>query len=397
MILERLGWPRSRQTLLAATVCNVVAVLPVFLLGALAVLIRRDLGFSEAQLGAAVSVFFAVSAAGSTAGGWVSQRIGADRAMAIVVLGSGVALLGIAAATLSYAHLLAWLVLAGAANALCQPSTNLALVGAIRPGRHGLALGIKQSAIPCATLLGGLAVPAIGLTVGWRWAFASAALTAVLFLAVAPRRGTAAAVRGRGSPALESRLGGLVILAVAAGAGFLAVSSLGAFYVESAVADGVAEGVAGGWFAVGGLVGMTGRIGWGWFADRRQRGHFPLVALLIVLGAVGLALLGFSASAGLRALATVLAFGAGWSWMGVFHLGVVRRNPAAPAVATGVIQTGAFVGGVIGPLGFGLMVEHVSHRAAWSAAAVALVAAAVLVVVGRHLTRTGVVPAGSSG
>lgn len=386
---------RSRRTLLAATVCNVVAVLPVFLLGALAVLIRRDLGFSETQLGAAVSVFFAVSAAGSTTGGWVSQRIGAHRAMAIVAVGSGVALLGVAALARSYAQLLAWLVLAGAANALCQPATNLALVGAIRPGRHGLALGIKQSAIPCATLIGGLAVPLIGLTVGWRWAFASAALVAVLFMVVAPRHAPAAEARGSGSPALESRLVGMVVLALAAGTGFLAVSALGAFYVESAVANGVAEGVAGAWFAVGGLVGMTGRVGWGWFADRRQRGHFPLVALLIVLGAVGLALLGLSTTVALRALATVLAFGAGWSWMGVFHLGVVRRNPAAPAVATGVIQTGAFVGGVIGPLGFGLLVEHVSHRAAWWAAAAVLVVAAALVVAGRHLTRPGLLPAGA--
>src|SRR5690606_19508698 len=50
--------------------------------------------------------------------------------------------------------------------------------------RQGIAFGIKQSAIPLATLLGGIAVPAITLSVGWRWTYVAGATFAVLAAAL---------------------------------------------------------------------------------------------------------------------------------------------------------------------------------------------------------------------
>ena len=38
---------------------------------------------------------------------------------------------------------------------------------------------MKQAAVPVAGIVAGLAVPAVGLTVGWRWAYAGIGLGVV--------------------------------------------------------------------------------------------------------------------------------------------------------------------------------------------------------------------------
>jgi 4-diphosphocytidyl-2-C-methyl-D-erythritol kinase len=50
----------------------------------------------------------------------------------------------------------------------------------VEVARRATAFAVKQSAIPAAMLLGGLAVPALALTVGWRWAFAGGAVAVEL-------------------------------------------------------------------------------------------------------------------------------------------------------------------------------------------------------------------------
>ena len=60
----------------------------------------------------------------------------------------------------SFAWLVASLAVAGLCNAGCQTAVNLALARAGLP-RLGLAIAIKQSGMPAAAMLSGLAVPAI--------------------------------------------------------------------------------------------------------------------------------------------------------------------------------------------------------------------------------------------
>jgi dipeptide/tripeptide permease len=64
---------------------------------------------------------------------------------------------------------------------------------------------------------------------------------------------------------------------------------------------------------------------------------------------------------------------------------VVRLNPAAPAAASAIVQTGVYAGGFVGPITFGFVAARTSFETAWTAAAVTMVAAALLVVLGRRL------------
>ena len=115
---------------------------------------------------------------------------------------------------------------------------------------------------------------------------------------------------------------------------------------------------------------------------------------MLAVGAV--ALLGF----GLRMpwaqwLALPGAYGIGWAWPGVFNLAVVRARPDEPGRATGVSQTGIYVGTTLGPLIFGPVSESLGYPLTWSTAAVlALISAAGMLAARRNLERPR--PSGSS-
>lgn len=346
--------------------------------------------------------------AGRLAEGWGARRT----TLAGAAL-SGAALCAVALLVRSWVPLLGVLVVAGVGNALAQIGSNLALAEHVPRARQGLAFGVKQAAIPTATMLGGLAVPLLGLTVGWRWAFAAGALGAPLYAVVvgsdglartpptpalrspAPRNPLAANSTSR-RPDTDTDTRSLVVLACGVGLGAAAANSFGAFLVESAVAGGIAPGPAGLIFALGSVLGIAARLLAGWSADRREGGHLPVVAAQQVSGSVGLGLLagaglvdGDGAVTALVVLGTLLGFGLGWSWPGLFNFAVVRLNRGAPAAATSITQSGIFAGGALGPLAFGATVEATSYTVAWTGAAVALVLAAGLVLLGRRLVLAG--------
>ena len=376
--------PAGVGRVVVATVSStVIASLPVFLLGGLAVLVQEDLSFGPVGLGLAVTTFFAVAAVASVPAGRTAARFGSARTMALAGGLSAAALVAMASAP-SYPALLIALGLAGAANATAQISSNQALAQLVPPKRQGFAFGIKQSAVPASTLLAGLALPLLGVTVGWRATMLVAAVLALVLLVSARLPPTAAPVAGDRPRASSSRGRVLALLAVAAALGAGAANSLGAFLVASTVALDWTPASAGLLLSFGSAVGVVMRLTIGWLADRRDGGHLLAVAGMLASGAVALGLLA-TGSTRLLPVATALAFGLGWSWPGLLTYAVVRLDPDAPAAATGITQSGVFVGGAVGPLAFGVIVHGTSYQVAWSLAAGALVAAALLVCLARRV------------
>ncbi len=380
------GW----RDLAGALAASTVVTLPVFLVGSLAVEIRQNLHFNAATLGVIVACYYATAATASVPLGHLAERVGGVRVMRVAPLVSGAALLVIAAVVGSWPALIVTLVVAGLASSAVQPAANLFLSRRIDARHQGLAFGIKQSAIPLASLLGGLAVPLIALTVGWRWAFAGAALLAVAACAVVPRPRQSlarrrAAARGRVGP---EPIAPLAMLAAGFGLALMACTSLGTFLVTSGVAAGIGRGAAGLVAALASVLCLAARVAVGARADRRGGRHLVDVAVLLGLGAVGLLLLAVGSGDRLAwafVPGAALAYAAGWGWNGLFNFAVVRSHPIAPARATGITQAGGRLGGMVGPLCFGLVAVHARFPAAWSLAAAEAVAGAGLILVGRRL------------
>ena len=352
--------------------------------------LRDDLGFGESGLGLAVGAFFLAAAGSSAVLGRTAERLGPRTSMRVSAACSASALLGVAVGARSFGWLLVLLAFGGVANALAQPAANLFIARTVPAARLGMAFAVKQSGIPAATLLGGLAVPTIALTVGWRWAFVAGALLPIVGGLTIPSVDDGG---GRSGPSSSDRavrvrvpMRPLVVLGFGIGFGAAAAGTLGAFLVNAAVDAGIAEGPAGLLVSGGSAVGIAMRLLAGRRADRREGGHLRVVSLMLVAGSVAYVLYA-TEQPWLLVLATPLAFGAGWGWPGLFNLAIVRAHPSAPGAASGVTQTGTYVGAVAGPVVFGVVVERSSYRAAWLLAAAFALAGAATIAAGRSLIR----------
>lgn len=373
----------------AAVAVSVAASLAVFLVGALAVQLRQSLHFGPAALGVAVSLYYVGAAVGSVPFARLSEAIGGGRVMRLASLAAGL-LLGLLAVVLhSWGELCVLLLAAGLVSSSMAPATNLFLARRADPSHQGAAFGLKQAAIPASALLGGLAVPALALTVGWRWAFASGAVLAGAAAASVPRsHSTLAQHRARAVAADRGPLLPLVVLAIGFGFGVFAASGLSAFAATSAVEAGASHADAGLLVALGGAVAVGARIVSGILADRRGGRHLPVVAGMLVAGGGGYALLALAVAARselLFAIGLAAAFGAGWGWNGLFNFAIIRTHPLAPARATAITQVGGRLAGAVGPLSFGLIVAHGSYSTAWGLDGAMLVAAAAVILFGRRL------------
>ena len=360
------------------------AVLPVFLTGALAVQIKKDLSFTPSLLGAAVAVFFLFAALSSFISGQWSHRVNGARVIRQCMIASSAVLVGIGTVARNYGIFVVLLAIGGIVNATLQPHINLFVTHAIPRRRQGFAFGVKQAAVPLATFLAGLAVPVLALTVGWRYAYLAAAPLGVLFYFLVPKSILPADAENASVSSDRPSAAPIVMLAIGMGLGTGAANSFGAFVVSFAVHSGWKPGLAGLLIVFGSIVGVVTRIGHGLWADKRYGKHFLVAAWSVAIGGVGYLMFAIG-NGWLIVPATVIGYGAGWGWNGLFIFGVVRNFTKYAGYATGTVQAGAYIGSVLGPLAFGFTVEQAGYRLAWGLAGLSGFLAAFAVGLARRL------------
>jgi len=371
--------------LVIAILGTATTTFPLFLTGALAVVIRRHLNMSATELGVLVASFALAGAVMAVAIGPRIESIGAVELMRIAAVLAVCALVAVAVLARSFVTFEVPLVLAGLANGTMQPAANAYLSDMVDPGKQGRAYGVKQAAIPIGTLLAGLSVPWVGLTIGWQYAYLFAAvvgLGVLVLLLRAERRHLEDRVRGRTRVVLAP----LVWLSIGAGLGAGAANALGAFFVSSAVHAGLGPGMAGYVAALGSAANLVTRLSFGVRADRRGGNHLRVVVASLGVGVVGYLGLALGGTA-ISVLAAVAAYAGGWGWNGLFLYAIAHSHPDAPGHATALTQAGTFAGTVAGPFAFGLVVDHAGFRVAWVVAAGLAALAMVAMLIGRALLR----------
>lgn len=373
--------------MLASVLTTVSSVYPAFLAGALGPELRDALEMTERFFGFVIGAFFFGSALGSTALGRLGERLSARRMITVSLLTTAIMTAVIASTVRSGPALIAALAIAGLANSSGQTAANKLLSQSIDPRRLGFAMAVKQSGMPSASLLGGLAVPVIALTVGWQWAYAFASLLALVSLRVVLRfaphdgptpsspnnsRGSSHTPNASPNPSTGAGVAGtlvsdrrtLILAAMSAGFASAAAGTLGNWMTSSAVDAGWSTGAAGLLLSLGAISGITVRMVLGTLADRSARLPMRTASISLAIGILG-ALLLAPRLQWTHAIAVVVAFGAGWGWPALFNYAVVRTNPLAASAATGITQTGVYVGVFSGPIAFGFVVENYSYQAAW--------------------------------
>ncbi|WP_198587151.1 MFS transporter [Glycomyces xiaoerkulensis] len=378
--------PNASSTIATALSVNVAAVMPVFLFGGLAVQIAAELGMRPGTIGLVSGLYFAVAGLTAVPSGRLVERFGAPAMARLGVALAAGSMLAIAAFAQHTAVLIALMIVSAPANGLGQLSSNTVLSN-WAPGRHkGLLFGAKQASVPLCTMLAGLSVPAIALTLGWRWAFVAGGAVALLSLIPLNGLGRPERPAGNGDGRVFDRRLLMFALATCLSAG--AATPLGTFLTTYAVDIGASESFAGLNLTVGGLAGVLARTAVGAIADRRGGGEFGLIVVMLLGGAIGISTL-MIGQPWLLPLGTAAGFALGWAWPGLMNFAVTKRYPDAPAAATSITQTGVYLGGAVGPIAFGLLVDHGGWTAGWTASVAAMTFAAVFIVAGgrpRHRT-----------
>ena len=373
-----------------AALSTISVVFPGLAAGSLAVQASDDFGVSEGSYGWALGTFFLAAALTSVAGGRLVQVIGPRRQLSYGLVATGLVQLVIAFLVPSFGWMLAALAFAGVVNSGVQTAVNLALSQADLP-RLGLAVATKQSAMPAAAMLGGIAVPALALTLGWRWAYAMGALVALVAFGcvrvfIVDRPITAA----RSISVVESTSRALAAATVVSMLLAFSSGAINAWTVSSGVDAGLSEGAAGLTLSLAAGMGILFRLVAGSRVDASMRPPFLMAAQLYVIGIAGFLLLSLRV-APIHAAATVLAFAGGWIWPVFTNFAIVNANPRSAGAATGMTQMGVYVGVFSAPVITGQIIDRWGYQTMWLVVAgIAVCAATLAIAVSPSFPRTTV-------
>jgi predicted MFS family arabinose efflux permease len=385
--------PGTYPRITVALAVAAIGVLPPFLIGASAIQVSDSLAIGHAQIGIAAAAAFATAGVVSRAAGRWVQRTGGGRALVLAALLSAASLTVIATSP-SFPVLVTGLCLSGLGNAVAQPAANLLISRLVSLRRLGVAIGVKQSSIPLATLACGVVVPIVVFPLGWRATFAIFAVvtvgiaSAAMVLSVSDRTVPVRLGTPAGEHSSNSRRS-LALLAVAACIGSSASGAMGVFFVGAGVDSGLSGSQASILLSGCSVMGLGIRIALGWAADAFPRlNSFAVMAALLAVGSIGYLLLAQGVALAFVA-GGIVAYGAGWTWAGLAHLTAIRESVDGAAAATGVLQIGISLGGAIGPLSLGYVVEAFSYSTAWWVSVVAALLASSVILLAWSFGRTG--------
>ena len=340
-------------------------------LPAIAPAIRRDFGLTLTQTGVVLAASFFGSVPTLLLWGIVADLIGERLVMAVGLSAAAAALVWAGYAS-SFAMLVAALAVAGGVAAGVNSATGRAVMAWFAHDERGLALGIRQMAVPLGGALGAVALPLLESHVSLRAAFIALACASIVGAVVA-------FVLIRVEPTddhsvLAHPLRDPRIWLICVGSMFFVttqLSLLGFFVLFLHDHRNISTAVAAAALAVTQVLGGISRIALGRWSD-----HIGMrIALLRWVGlgiaisvALATALLDAPAWVVVPALITAATFGLSWNGLS-FTATAETAGRARSGAAIGLQQTFLAVGGLVAPIGFAAVVHHTSWRLAFALAA----------------------------
>jgi len=364
--------PRYRWTVLGAGVVAQASYAATGLgLPAIAPAIRRDFGLTLTQTGVVLAASFLGSVPTLLAWGLIADRIGERLVMSIGLTCASGALVWAGSAS-SYGALVLALAVAGGVAAGVNSATGRAVMAWFRRDERGLALGIRQMAVPLGGACGAVALPLLEQHISLRAAFIGlagaslvGAIVSFVFIRVEPTDDQSALAR----PLRDRR-----VWLICAGSTFFVttqLSLLGFFVLFLHDERGVSTAVAAAALAVTQVFGGISRIALGRWSDRIRMRIVPLrrVGLGIAIS-VAVVTVVLDASVWIVIPALVVAATFGLSWNGLsFTATAETAGRARSGAAIGLHQTFLAAGGIIAAIAFAAVVHHVSWRSAFALAA----------------------------
>jgi sugar phosphate permease len=315
----------------------------------------------------ALGVAIATSSGGMTLTllGWglLTDRVG-ERAVISVGLGGAAVLLAVAAAVDSFWLLVLFVTLAGMVGAAVNAATGRAVMSWFPASERGLALGIRQTAVPVGGGLGAVALPLLEAGFGLGAAFlalalacAVAAVAAFVWLREAPGFPDEPIAGHVGSPLRDRRLWQLAAGSTLLVSVQIALTGFVVLYLHDE--RGLSPGAAGAVLATINVAGAVLRIALGRLSDRIGSRLRPLRRLSLGLaGSMAAATVLTEAPDAVVVAALVLAGALAVGWNGLsFTATAELAGRERSGAALGFQQTALGLGSMVAPLAFAAVVE----------------------------------------
>jgi sugar phosphate permease len=377
--------PRARKyrwTILAAGVLAQAAFSAVLLgLPAIAPAIQDHFELTLTQVGVVLAALNIGSMVTLLGWGIVADRIGERAVIALGQAATAAALVWAAYAG-SFGELVAALIVAGALGAGVNAATGRAVMAWFGEEERGLALGIRQMAVPLGGALAAIALPLLNEHISLHAAFDGLALGCLiaavvcgLVLRAEPAEDHSLVAR----PLRDPRVWRICIAST-----FYVTTQLsliGFFVLFLHQQRGVSTAVAAGALAATQVLGGIARIAAGRWSDRLHMRIVPLrlIALALALS-VGASAALLNTPLWLLVPALIVAGTFALAWNGLaFTATAETAGRARSGAALGLQQTFLSAGAIVAPIAFAAIVHHGSWRLAFAlAAASPLVGYAVL-------------------
>ena len=341
-----------------------------FAIAVLAPALREEYDLSLTQIGVVLAAEWIGLTVAMLPWGFAADRYG-ERATLAVGLVTCSGFLAAAAFAPDYRTLVALLTLAGVAGGSVQSGSGRAVMRWFGAHERGLALGVRQTAVPIGGFVAALVVPLLD---GPRQGF--------LFLAAFVLAGAVAgAVVLRSRPESELpetteveatlRDTRLLLLCGISGAYVVAQVVLMGFIVLYLHEErGLSAGAAAAALAVSQVVAAALRIGVGRWSDVTGSRTRPLrdigLAMTVSLALVAVTV---SAAGGVAAVVMVAATAVSMAWNGLSFTLAAELGGRRSGAAIGLQQTVLAASGVGAPVAFAALVSWTSWQAAFSVAA----------------------------
>jgi sugar phosphate permease len=345
--------------------------------------LRSDFDLSLGDIGVVLGATNAGMTLTLLAWGIVSDRIG-ERLSIVIGLGGAALALAAAATVHSFAALVVALVATGAFGASVNSASGRAVMHWFAPDERGLALGIRQAAIPIGGFAGAVALPTLVSSGGVHAAFVALAVNALVWAVLAgvvlrERHVDEEIAEQFASPLRDLRMWLLCSASALVLAGQLAIMSFVVLFLHDVRGFSTAHAAI--VLAVVQVGAIAVRIAVGRRSDR-ERHRVPLFRRLSAALALVLALAAALVHGPIVLLIPLLVLAGvfGMSWNGLsFTAAAEAAGPRRSGAAIGFQQTVLGVGGIVIPIAFAAVVDGSSWRIAFFASATcALLGAALL-------------------
>jgi sugar phosphate permease len=363
---------RYRWTILSAGVLAQAAFSAIlFGLPAIAPAIQDRYGLSLTQVGVVLAALNAGSLATLLLWGIVADKVGERAVIALGQTGTGFALVWAAYAG-SYEELVAALAVAGALGSGVNVASGRAVMAWFAEEERGLALGIRQMAVPLGGAVAAIGLPLLNREISLRAAFLglafgcfAAAVVGGVLLRVEPGEDHSVVAR----PLRDPRVWRICIASTFYVAAQIAV--LGFFVLFLDEEYGVSTGAAAAALAVTQVLGGVARVAIGRASDRLRARIVPLRWMALGLaGSTGAVAFLLDAPVSLVVGALVVAGVFGLAWNGLSYTAAAEAaGRARSGAAIGLQQTFLSAGAIVAPIAFAAAVHHFSWRAAFLVAA----------------------------